>query len=313
MFKKKTQKPADPAARRNDLAARLSAAEDRLMKLRADAVTVASSDPDKLPALSEQAARTEFEIAALTEALRQAEQAIEMAAEAARQEADKAQREATSHELRKIAIDLERAAAPLPDNLESLRIAIVAAQHVIGDSGFTILLANLRDEVPAAMKIFVDEIRRRADETLAGTAPATMPAPFVPTIVKEEEALPEITVFVLDTRVTWPVDASGRRANLGPYQIGGVPEFWAKIALERGLAIAPDSPRYKQMRAEATKTGWPHVHDPMAVRDLDRDPDMVSVHNRATGKKVRDEIPKFENYRAGEPPYQVGLDMMLPK
>jgi hypothetical protein len=66
-------------------------------------------------------------------------------------------------------------------------------------------------------------------------------------------------------------------------------------------------------RAEAGKTGWPHVSDPMAVRDLDRDPNMVSIHNRVTGKKVRDELPKFENYRAGEPPLQVGIEVMLPK
>jgi hypothetical protein len=125
--------------------------------------------------------------------------------------------------------------------------------------------------------------------------------------------LPETTIFVLGTRVSWPADASGRRANLGPFQIGGIPEFWAKIALERGFAILPDSDRYKAMRAEAAKTGWPHIPDPMAVRDLDRDPGMVSVHNRATGKKVRDELPKLENYRAGEPSRQVGIDVMLPK
>jgi hypothetical protein len=125
--------------------------------------------------------------------------------------------------------------------------------------------------------------------------------------------LPETTIFVLGTRVSWPVDASGRRANLGPFQVGGVPEFWAKVAMERGLAIDPAGDRYREMRAEAGRTGWPHVLDPMAVRDLDRDPNTVAVHNRATGKKVRDEIPKFENYRAGEPPYQVGIDVMLPK
>ena len=312
MFKKKVPKPDDLAARRNDLQARLSVAEDRLKMLRADAVTVASSNPDTLPALSEQASRTEFEIGALRAALEQVERDIEIADLAARAEADKAQRQQTSHELRKLAADLEKASAPLPDAMEGLRVAIVAALPVIGDSGFTILLANLRDEVPAAIAIFVAEIRRRADETLAGKAPPTMPKPFVPTIVEEEKPLPEITVFVLDVRVTWPVDAHGRRQSLGPYQIGGIPEFWARVAMERGLAILPDSDRYKAMRAEAGRTGWPHVGDPMACRDLDRDPNAVTVYSSG-GKKLREEPAPFVNYRENEPERQVGIEVMLPK
>ena len=299
----------DLAARRNDLQARLSAAEDRLQSLRADAVAVASSNPDKLPALSESASRTEFEIAALTEALRQAEQDIEIAEEATRQEADKVQREATAHELRKLAVDLELALAPIPDALQCLQVAIAAALPVIGQNGLADLLGNLHVEIPAAVELFAAEIRARADQTLAGTAPPTMPAPFVPTIVREEEALPEITVFVLDVRVTWPVDAAGRRQSLGPFQIGGIPEFWAKIALERGLAIPPDSDRYKAMRAEAAKTGWPHLTDERASRDLDRDPNMTAVFSSG-GKKLRDE-PVFE-VMAPRPPRQVEIDVVLP-
>lgn len=184
MFKKKP-KPADLAARRDDLQARLSVAEDRLQSLRADAVTVASSNPDALPALSEPClSRTEFEIAALTEALRQAEQAIEMAEEAARQEADKAQREATSRGLHLMADALELAAAPVPDALQGLREAFEAASHVLGASGLPQLLQNLSVEIPEVITGFVGEIRARADQTLAGTAPPTVPAPFVPTIIR---------------------------------------------------------------------------------------------------------------------------------
>jgi hypothetical protein len=74
-------------------------------------------------------------------------------------------------------------------------------------------------------------------------------------------------------------DAHGTRRSLGPYQIGGVPEFFAKIAMERGLAIDPTSDRYKAMRAEAGRTGWPHIADEMAVRDLDRDPNAATFYN----------------------------------
>lgn len=214
MFKKKTPKPSDPAARRNDLAARLAAAEDRLTKLRNSATVAARDTPDKLGAISENAYRAEFEIAAIRAAIEQA--AIEQAEveETARREADKAQRQQTSHELRKLAADLEKAAAPLPDALEGLRVAITAAQPVIGDSGFTILLANLRDEVPAAIAIFVSEIRRRADETINEIAPPTMPAPFIPTIVEETPKMPTTTIFTLE-RLSW-LDERGQRLSSGP-------------------------------------------------------------------------------------------------
>jgi hypothetical protein len=321
MFKKKPQNKAatkadvqdDLAARRNDLQARLSAAEDHLQSLRADATVAARDTPDKLASLSSAAYHLEFEIAALTEALRQAEQAISIAEEAARQEADKILRQQTSKELHALADNLEKAVAPLPDNLEGLRVAIAAALPIIGENVFAVLLANLRAEIPVAVEFFAAEIRARADQTLAGTAPPTMPALPQLTIIKEDEPSPETTLFIPDVRVTWPVDSAGRRQSLGPYQIGGIPEFWARVAMERGLAILPDSDRYRQMRAEAARTGWPHVLDQMACRDLDRDPNAVTVHNFNTGRKLRDEPGPFVNYRENEPERQVGIEVMLPK
>ena len=95
---------------------------------------------------------------------------------------------------------------------------------------------------------------------------------------------------------------------MGPFQIGGLPEFWAKIALERGLAIDPTSDRYRMMREEAAKTGWPHVPDPMAVRDLDRDPGTTEVYSYS-GRKLRDES-QFEVKKG--PPRTVEIDVMLP-
>jgi hypothetical protein len=307
MFKKKP-KPIEPA----ELSARLTAAEARLQSLRVEAIDAATSDPDKLPALSESAARLEFEINALTEALRRAEVERAAAEERDRLEADRLQRQQTARDLRTLADALELAVAPLPDVLEGLRVAIDAILPIVGPNGLPDLLRNLGAEIPSAVELFAAEIRARADAVLQGRAPATLPAPFVPSVVREEEPpLPEITVFVLQPRVTWPVDAHGRRQSLGPFQIGGVPEFWADIALKRGLAILPTDSRYATMRAEAAKTGWPHVPDPMAVRDLDRDPNTVQVFSSG-GRKLRDEPTSFENYRKYEPPREAEIDVMLP-
>jgi hypothetical protein len=193
--------------------------------------------------------------------------------------------------------------------LEGLRVAIVAALPIIGENVFAVLLANLRAEIPVAVELFTAELRGRADQVLQGTAPAFMPAPPQLTVVEEEKPLPETTVFVLDVRVTWPIDAVGRRQSLGPYQIGGIPEFWAREALSRGLAIDPTSDRYKAMRAEAGRIGWPHVSDPMSCRDLDRDPNTATVYSSG-GKKLREET--FTRIDRG-PPRKVEIVTLLPK
>jgi hypothetical protein len=83
------------------------------------------------------------------------------------------------------------------------------------------LLGNLSVEIPVAVELFISELRARADQTLAGTAPATLPAPPVLTVVNEEPLkMPTITVFSLE-RLSWLVD--GKRESCGAYQIHGLP------------------------------------------------------------------------------------------
>ena len=137
MFKKKPKT--------DDLQARLRNAEDHLEALRAEAVAVASSDPDKLAALSEQGFRLEFEINALTEALRQVEVERAEAEALACREADKLQRQQTCGELHKLADGLEKAVAPVPDALKTLHWATLARKF------------------PSAIEIFISELRAGAE------------------------------------------------------------------------------------------------------------------------------------------------------
>jgi hypothetical protein len=300
MFKKKPPKLDDFDTRRDDLQARLVAAEDRFSALRADAVAVASSDPDKLVDLAHKAATAEFEATILRDALKRIEQEAAQAAEAARREVEKRQRQQTSHELRKLATDLEKAVAPVPDALLALKDAIAAALPVIGPNGLADLLGNLRVEIPPAVELFAAEIRARADQTLAGTAPPTMPAPPALTVIAMEPLeMPETSIFSLE-RLSW-LDDHGARRNCGAFEIHGLPTRFANIALERGLAILPDSDRYKAMRVESVRTGWPHQLDTKTY-DLDRDPNMVAVYSSG-GKKVREE-QTFTRIDRG-PPRQV--------
>jgi hypothetical protein len=289
MFKKKP-KP-------DDLAARLSAAEVRLTKLRADAVNAAGSAPEKLGALSEQAFRAEFEIAALEAAIEQAEKERAEAEENARRKADKEQRKQTSRDLHALADSLEKASAPIPDVLKNLQTALAAALPVIGENGLAPLLGNLSVEIPAACELFVGELRGRAVQVLQGTAPPTLPAPPVLTVIEETSKMPTISIFSFE-RLSW-LDEHGQRQNCGPFQIVGLPVKAGEIALSRGLGILPDSERYRQMREQAKKTGWPHLVDAQKVYDLDRDPNTTAVYSSG-GKKVREEST-FEVMDKGPP------------
>ncbi len=282
----------------DDLQARLQSAEERLESLRRQAIIAARDDPDKLASLSEQASGLEFEINALRAAIKQAEHEVAEAEAKERQKADRLQREATSRELHRLADGLEKAIVPVPDVLLGLKEAVDAVLPIIGPNGFPQLLENLHSEIPNAIALFAAEIRARAVQTLEGRAPATLPAPPVLTVIEEEPlVMPTIQVFALE-RLSW-LDDKGLRPGCGPFQIVNLPVKAAKIALERGLAIALDSDRYKQMRETAKKVGWPHLVDSQKTFDLDRDPNTTEVFSSG-GKKVREEAT-FEVMDKGPP------------
>ena len=191
--------------------------------------------------------------------------------------------------------------------LLTLKEAIGAVLPIIGPNGLADLLSNLSVEIPGAVELFISELRARAAQTLAGTAPATLPAPPVLTIVEESMTMPTISIFTLE-RLSW-LDGRDQRQSCGPFQIVALPDKAAKIALARGLAILPDSDRYKQMRETARKVGLPHQVDPMKVFDLARDPSTTAVYSSG-GRKLREE-PVFE-VMASRPPRQVEIDVFKP-
>jgi hypothetical protein len=147
------------------------------------------------------------------------------------------------------------------------------------------LTANLHRELPPGIELMIAEIRARAEATIAGKAPATLPAPPKLEIVAPEPESPTISIFSLES-LSW-LD-KGVRAGCAPFQIVALPIEAGKIAMERGLAIEPNSPRYVAMREEAKRTGWPHLTDAQKVYDLDRDPSTTSVYSSG-GRKLRDE------------------------
>jgi hypothetical protein len=159
----------------------------------------------------------------LRAAIGKAEHEVAEAEELARREADKEQRGATAQELHKLADGLEKAVAPVPGALLTLKEAIGTVLPIIGQNGLPELLGNIGAEIPSAVELFVSELRARAAQTLAGTAPATLPAPPVLTIIEETSGMPTISIFTLES-LSW-LDEHDQRRHCGPFQIVALPSL----------------------------------------------------------------------------------------
>jgi hypothetical protein len=291
--------------RRSDLQTRLQSAGSALESLRQDAVARANDDPGKLSDIASAAWKAEFEIAALREALAQTDVEIAEASEKARLDADRKLREQTSRDLHARADRGQKIIKPLMDGLAGVHTWLQDdAEAILGVVGMKELAGNLHRELPPGIELMVAEIRARAEATLVGKAPATLPAPPILEVVREEPPSPTIQIFTLE-RLSW-LDEHGQRRDCGPFSYHALPPKAAKIALARGLALEPDSMRVKEILSN--KHGLPHLADPMKTYDLDRDPNTVEVFRG--GKKVREE-PMFEVV-ASRPPHQVEIDVFKP-
>jgi hypothetical protein len=65
-------------------------------------------------------------------------------------------------------------------------------------------LRNVLRELPGAAETLAATARLRAEQTLAGSAPASLPKPFVPEVVEPEPAEPTIEVFTLANIQVYP-------------------------------------------------------------------------------------------------------------
>lgn len=241
---------------------------------------------------------------------------IAEAEEKARQAADKKEREATSRAFHAKADKFEKTLAPL---LMALKEAGAAAADLTipfaTNEGFSTLCHKLAEELPASHAQLVAEQRARALDTLAGRAPPSLPAPFVPVVVSAPAPTASLEVFALES-LTWSEKHGVAPAHIAAQSIGRLPAALVESALKRNLAYKLDDPRYLAMREQARKTGWPHLSSATKTYDLDRDPSAVTV-NRG-GRKVQNEAaslfqeidrgpprkvsvpgPDFENFKLG--------------
>jgi hypothetical protein len=180
--------------------------------------------------------------------------------------------------------------------LAELKAALDGCVPVVGEIGMPGFVGELAGTLPDGCAVIAAEVRARAAATRKGTAPATLPKPFVPVIVPEPTPGPTISIFALENLSFR--DERGQRRTVSAFHIEALPADRAQIALKRGLAVLPDSPRAQAIIRNPA--GLPHLHDPTKMHDLDRDPNTVAVFNHQTGKFIRDEPgPQFQEYDRG--------------
>jgi hypothetical protein len=225
---------------------------------------------------------------------------IAEADEKARQAADKKEREATSRAFHAKADKFEKTLAPL---LAALKEAGAAAADLTipfaTNEGFSTLCRKLAEELPASHAELVAEQRQRALDTLAGRAPASLPAPFIPVVVSAQAPTVTVEVFALE-RLQWSERHGVTPAHIAAQSIGRLPAALVESAFKRNLAYKLDDPRYLAMREQAMKTGWPHLSSAAKTYDLDRDPNAVTVYR--DGRKVQTEAASlFQEIDRGPP------------
>jgi hypothetical protein len=186
----------------------------------------------------------------------------EIAAQAAKEaaDADEKQRAATARQIHKLAAEIEDA---LPDIVSALKrghAAIEAGRFVFGEIGLYKLLDELESSLPSFFAILASEMRGRAEETVAGRAPAALPVPEV--IAPPAPPISRQRVFLLQN-VKW--NEGGVQQLAERFDFRDLPIEAARKAIEAGLATEPDNPRVRETKH--LRRGAPP--DPARCYDLD--------------------------------------------
>jgi hypothetical protein len=189
----------------------------------------------------------------------------EIAAQAKKEadEADQKQRAATARAIHKLAAEIEDS---LPDIVTSLRrghSAIEAGRFCFGEIGLYALLAELESSLPSSFAILASEMRGRAEETITGRSPATLPVPEV--VIPPAAPIPRQSIFALQN-LKWHNPARPQDFELAErFSFASVPLELAARALESGIAVPPDDERVAKLKYN--KRGGPPI--PEKCIDLD--------------------------------------------
>ncbi len=234
-------------AQRAALAARLVDAEQAVVDAQRAAVEAALEGRDNA-ALDKAEANiraTQARVFTLNDALAALDVEIEAQSAKEAADADAKQRAATAREINKLADAIENS---LPDIMASLRrghVAIEAGRFCFGDIGLYKLLDELESSLPSSFAILASEMRGRAEQTIAGRAPASLPVPEP--VLPPAPPISRQQIFALQN-LKWTDPASLQPAYCERFNFASPPAMVAAKALETGIAVLPDDERVAKLK-----------------------------------------------------------------
>jgi hypothetical protein len=256
-FFRKKQPLGARQSQRAALAARLVDAEQAVAEaqLAATEIALEGGNDTALDKAEANIRSRQARVATLSEAIGALDAEIEAQAKKEAAEADQKQRATTAREINKLADAIENA---LPDIVTSLRrghAAIEAGRFCFGDIGLFKLLDELESSLPSSFAILASEMRGRAEETIAGRAPASLPVPEV--VIPPAPPIPRQTIFALKD-IKWRNPARPQEFELAErFAFVSVPVELAHKALENGIAVLPDSEQAQKWKFN--KRGGPPI------------------------------------------------------
>jgi hypothetical protein len=245
-FFKKRQPLDARQSQRAALAVRLTEAESAVAEAQLAATEIAlEGGNDKALDQAEANIRArQARIITLNEAIAALDAEIEAQAAKEVAEADAKQRAATARVIHKLAAEIEDS---LPDIIASLRrghAAIDAGRFVFGEIGLFKLLDELESSLPTSFAILASEMRGRAEETIAGHAPAALPVPEV--VIPPLPPIPRTRVFALQNLKFRDPETNQARL-IERFDIVELPNSLVDLAISKNLVIDPESDRAREL------------------------------------------------------------------
>jgi len=245
-FFKKRQPLDARQSQRAALAARLADAESAVAEaqLAATEIALEGGNDAALDKAEANIRARQARVITLNEAIAALDAEIEAQAKKEAGEADQKQRATTAREINKLADAIENS---LPDIVISLRrghTAIEAGRFAFGDIGLYKLLDELESSLPSSFAILASEMRGRADETIAGRAPATLPVPEV--VMPPVPPIPRTRVFALQN-LRWTDPETHRLTLCERFDVCALPNNLAELAMSNNLSIDPELDRAREL------------------------------------------------------------------
>jgi hypothetical protein len=263
LFRKKRSLD-DLCATREERIAALELARGRLARASESVTSAAIEGSDLLDAAESEMRAAEDRVESLSVAVEAINAEIAAIEQDQAQKRDRAVRESTARDLNLRADKFERLIPLWVDVLRDSAAVGELAKPVVGEGiGLYGFFKQIELQIPDAYRDIAAQLRFRAEEVLAGRAPAVLPAPEPPPVAAVP--IPRQQVFLLKD-AKWRNPERPHEFELGErFSFAIVPVELAHKALDSGVAVLPESEQAQKWKFN--KRGAPPI--PEKCIDLD--------------------------------------------